>query len=54
MAWRACGRGGGGVLFFFWFLTSRVGDEHTLRVPTPRDWRSRSRFQVSLLDLEGL
>ena len=40
MAWRACGR------FSFWFLTSRVGDEHTLRVPTARDWRSRSRFQV--------
>ena len=40
MAWRACGR------FSFWFLTSRVGDEHTLRVPTARDWRPRSRFQV--------
>ena len=40
MAWRPVGG------FLFWFLTSRVGDEHTLRVPTARDWRSRSRFQV--------
>ena len=40
MASRAC-RG-----FSFWFLTSRVGDENTLRVPTARDWRSQSRFQV--------
>ena len=45
MAWRARREGG----FFFWFLTLRVGDENTLRVPTARDWRSQSRFQVSLL-----
>ena len=36
-------------MFSFWFLNLRVGDEHTLRVPTARDWRSQSRFQVSFL-----
>ena len=42
-AWRALS---GVQRVSFRFLTSRVGDEHTLRVPTARDWRSRSRFQV--------